>query len=468
MDADSIEEAVLKAIKPSKEEYEHVLEVFERIASVVRDVLHRHGVDAEVTLQGSIAHDTWLSGDRDMDIFVLYPESWSTEDLKSKGFKLLVEAAEMLGQYELRYAEHPYVRVRVEDVEADIVPAFNLSDPSRVKTAVDRTPFHTRYVREKLTPEMRDQVRLLKKFMKGIGVYGAEVKTRGFSGYAAEVLIAVYGSMRRVIEGARRWSAPVYIDTLGIGLDNPFWKAFKRKYPDSVMYTPDPVDPMRNVTANVSLRSLAVFTLASRCYLTNPSMVFYDMEEHSLEIEELKRALKGRCIVLVEYSLDEKLPPDVVWGEIYRTRDALVNLLSNLDFQVVDASAWSDEDKYCGILVELESCMLPVYKHYKGPSVRFEDRAVNFLRKHLANGVGVWIDEKGSLNSLAPRKHFDVVSTLEERYLEYSVAPHLRGRKPIIRMLSGDIIEELSRRGALKWVSEFILKTPTWMAKCIS
>ncbi|WP_042667286.1 CCA tRNA nucleotidyltransferase [Desulfurococcus amylolyticus] len=466
MTVSEIEEAVLKTIKPSREEYEHVLGVYRVIADAINTVLRKHGVEAEVTLQGSIAHDTWLSGDRDMDVFVLYPESWSIEELKSKGFKLVVEAAEKLGIYELRYAEHPYVRVRISDVEADIVPAFNISDPAHIRTAVDRTPFHTRYIRERLTDEMRDQVRLLKKFMKGIGVYGAEVKTKGFSGYAVEVLIARYNSMRRVLEEASKWNPPVYIDSINVG--ESFWKGFRKKYPDSVIYMPDPVDPMRNVTANVSMKSLAIFSLASRCYLTHPSLVFYGLEYEGSSIDDVKKKLADRCIVLVEYMLEERLPPDVVWGELNRVRDTMVKLLENFDFHVIDSLSWTDEDRYCAILLELDSCSLPVYKHYKGPSVKHWERSHSFISKHLGRGIGVWVDEKGSLNALSLRRYINVKQILEEESRWYSVAPHFRDIKPSVKALSEEVIAELSGRGALRWISEFILKTPIWMVKCIS
>ncbi|MCY0867775.1 MAG: CCA tRNA nucleotidyltransferase [Desulfurococcus sp.] len=462
----SIEEKVLELIKPSREEYEHLYKAYELIASTIRSILREHGVEAEVTLQGSIAHDTWLSGDRDMDVFVLYPESWSTSELRSRGFNLIVKAAERIGGYELRYAEHPYVRVRVGDVEADIVPAFKLANPSSIRTTVDRTPFHTRFLLEKLTPEMKDQVRLLKKFMKGIKVYGAEVKTRGFSGYVAELLIVKYGSLRRVLEEASSWKPPVRVDTLGV--DKEFWRRFEEKYPDSVLYMPDPVDPMRNVAANVSMRALATFILASRCYLSHPSLAFYGLEYSYLSTEKLEEKLRNRCIILLEYTLTEKLPPDVIWGEVNRVRDTLVKFLANMDFHVVDSSSWSDEDRYCAILVELEDCTLPLFKHYAGPPVVFSERAQNFIAKHLRRGVGVWIDERGLLNAVTPRRYVDAIQLLAERASEYSVAPHFKDLKPAVRILDSQVLNELSRRGALQWVSEFIMKTPFWMEMCIS
>ena len=55
--------------------------------------------------------------------------------------------------------------------------------------AADKSPFHTEYVTNKLDEEKRDQVRLLKKFLKSLGIYGAEIAKNGFSGYVTEVLI---------------------------------------------------------------------------------------------------------------------------------------------------------------------------------------------------------------------------------------------------------------------------------------
>ena len=43
-------------------------------------------------------------------------------------------------------------------------------------------------------------MRLLKKFLKSVGVYGAEIATSGFSGYVTEILILKYGSFESVLQ----------------------------------------------------------------------------------------------------------------------------------------------------------------------------------------------------------------------------------------------------------------------------
>ena len=58
-----------------------------------------------------------------------------------------------------------------------------------------------------LRPEQHDQVRLLKQFLKGIGVYGADAKVCGFSGYLAELLVLRYGDFDQAIVAGVSWTA---------------------------------------------------------------------------------------------------------------------------------------------------------------------------------------------------------------------------------------------------------------------
>ena len=99
----------------------------------------------------------------------------------------------MLDSYEIRYAEHPYVHGIVKGVEVDVVPCYRLKDASRIKSAVDRTPFHHEWLKDRIKGK-ENEVRLLKGFLKANGLYGAEYKVRGFSGYLCELLIMFYGS----------------------------------------------------------------------------------------------------------------------------------------------------------------------------------------------------------------------------------------------------------------------------------
>ena len=127
-------------------------------------------------LAGSAARGTWLAGDHDLDIFLALPEG---SDLG-----LGLEVARLVSpHHEERYAEHAYVHARIDDFDVDLVPCYLLQDATALKSAVDRTPFHTRYVASKING-LEEEVLLLKQFMKGTEVYGSELKTGGFSGAA--------------------------------------------------------------------------------------------------------------------------------------------------------------------------------------------------------------------------------------------------------------------------------------------
>lgn len=466
---DYIEKLVLARIKPKEEEYSKLRKAFNFIKKHVENVLKENNIKAKVTLQGSFAHDTWLSGDNDLDIFVLFPPDWSIEDLRDKGFKILLEAAKRIGKYEIRYSQHPYVRVYIGDIRADLVPGYEVVSNKDIRTAVDRTPFHTQYVNSKLDDKMRDQVRILKKFLKNLGIYGAEIKTKGFSGYVAELLIIKYGSFRNLLREATNWKHPVYINTL----DNEeefkkIKRLLKQKYPESVLYIPDPVDPYRNAAASVSLRSLAIFVVASRCYLRKPDLVFF-FDEQTLNQEIVVESLDNRCLLLVELPLKEKLPPDIIWGEIQRVGDRGAKVLINNDFNVIYWDVWTDEKEKSYILYELDYCEKKNPRLYKGPEYWAKDRVLRFIAKHIEhNAIGPWINMHGQLVSLKKRKYESAQNLLIERSWEYIVTPHFKGLTPKIHVVTRDFLEKIWGQGGIsKWLMKSILRRPKWMEKCI-
>ena len=104
-------------------------------------------------------------------------------------------------------------------------------------SAVDRTPFHTRYVKEHLKEDQKNDVRLLKQFMKGIGTYGAEARTRGFSGYLLELLVLRYGTFKDVISAMAGWTNGTVLS---------LERAGAKRFNDPLVFF-DPVDPSRNI-----------------------------------------------------------------------------------------------------------------------------------------------------------------------------------------------------------------------------
>lgn len=56
----------------------------------------------------------------------------------------------MEGRHEFRYASHPYITGIINGYEIDFVPCYDIEESKQLKSAVDRTIPHTRYVQDNL------------------------------------------------------------------------------------------------------------------------------------------------------------------------------------------------------------------------------------------------------------------------------------------------------------------------------
>lgn len=174
----SLEDEILKRIKPTPEEENEILSIADELVERSKSIISEMGIDAEPIIVGSVAKGTFLK-DPDIDIFIRFPPDTPRENLERYGLEI---GRKLIPDGRENYAEHPYIHGTYKGYEVDIVPCYRVEDGSRKMSAVDRTPFHTEYIKSHLKDEQRDEVRLLKRFMKGIGVYGAEAEIEGFSG----------------------------------------------------------------------------------------------------------------------------------------------------------------------------------------------------------------------------------------------------------------------------------------------
>ena len=99
----------------------------------------------------------------------------------------------------IRYSEHPFVEADIDGVGVNVVPCYDIKK-GEWKSAADRSTFHTEFMSEKLTGSMKDDIRILKCFLKINGMYGAEIAKQGFSGYVCEVLVYYLGSFENVLK----------------------------------------------------------------------------------------------------------------------------------------------------------------------------------------------------------------------------------------------------------------------------
>jgi tRNA nucleotidyltransferase (CCA-adding enzyme) len=437
-------EEARRLVEPGPEEREQVLSVSERVLERCRQRLLRLGEVVEVSLEGSVAKDTWLKGRPDVDIFIHFRPDVADKRLEEIVVSEGREVVEGLGGRSwLRYASHPYVEGVVEGVRVNIVGCYSVA-PGGWKSAADRTPYHTRYIKSVLNSELRTDVRLLKGFLNAVGIYGAEIRVEGFSGYLAELLVVWHGGFARLLEAAARWRPPVAIDTTGRNTREAMLSAF----PNSGLIVIDPVDPARNVAAAVSLSSLSEFILASKLFLRNPSTSYF-APTPSLKAEVDTRRLLGLFI-----PLKTSIPPDILWGEVKRTTRGVAKRLEAEGFRVYKASATQAGEKVL-ILLELDRLELPPYELRQGPPV-WMDNAVDFVEKTLRRSsrvAGPWVEGE-RLYALLRRQAWRA-SELLRRWVstgQVSVSRHLIQSRESFEVLTSEdgLLERLESSPELR------------------
>lgn len=450
---------VLKWIKPGREDKDRAMEAFLQIKQKIEAVLREKYSDFEVVLEGSMAKDTWLKNDPEMDVFIIFGDELGKNELKN----IIVELAKELGEFSPRisYAEHPYLTMVKGSFNIDIVPALKLKDGTRPRTAVDRTPLHTRFVLDHTDEVLRDEIRITKAFMKGIGVYGAEVKVGGFSGYLAELLTIKYGGFRELLKATKAWRLPVFINIKG---DKEKLRELKEKYPNSPMLFPDPVDEMRNVAAALTKKKLGEFIMASELYQRNPSLYFFSEKNEDLALDEFSRLpleMYSEHIAVVEILLDKELHPDVLWGELKKATASISSEMERAGFSVVNCDCWTDERTKAAVACRTEEKILEPLSLVVGPPFMLRENSLKFIEKYLLSPMsGPWIEESGRLISVSIRKNRSPLQVIEET-LDSILPVDLRTGKRKVYRLTRDKLLSSSDFG--KWLKLFCLNKPKWL-----
>lgn len=224
----------------------------------------------KVIIGGSFAKGTWLENDTDIDFFVMIDPTVQRHEFEELGKSVGFYALKKYRPY-LRYSEHPYVEGNVNGIRINIVPCYKV-EKNNWRSAADRSPFHTIFMGTKLNEFLKGEVRVLKKFLKSIGIYGSQISISGFSGYVTEVLVLNYGSFKNVLQVFANLT-PNYV----VSLYPPDKQAIE-KFASPIIII-DPIDSNRNLGAAISTESLSKFVLASRFFLKSPSKQFF-MQPH--------------------------------------------------------------------------------------------------------------------------------------------------------------------------------------------
>jgi len=377
--------AVLARVEPDAEERARLAAVVETLTERTNEVVADLPVEAEPLHVGSTARDTWIAGDRDVDLFVRFSTDLPRADLERLG--LDVGHAVLPDGHE-EYAEHPYVTGEVDGFAVDLVPCYAVDSATEIRTAVDRTPFHTDYLKARLDAETTAEIRVFKQFLKGVGVYGSDLRTRGFSGYLTELLVLAFGDARSTLDAVSDWHPPVVFDPEEHGT---------RTFDDPLVVV-DPTDPERNVAAVLSAENLARLQHHARAVLADPAVeAFFPHPPAPISAEAVREHLRRRETTPVAVVFET---PDVVDDDLYpQLRRSLSGVGDELDrrgFSVFRRATFADSAPRGGapgdageaapsksvLLFELSVAELPAVECHEGPPVHVREHAAAFYETY--------------------------------------------------------------------------------------
>jgi tRNA nucleotidyltransferase (CCA-adding enzyme) len=274
-------------------------------------------------------------------------------------------------------------------IKADIVPAFKIDNIEDMGTAVDRSPMHAEFINAHFTDKQRDDVRVMKYLLKSQGIYGAEVKTGGFSGYLCELLVYYYGSLLKLLDAAANdFKLPILLDPRNKVVINDM--GLIKRF-GSMFVVIDPVDKNRNVAAGVSMESLSRFVITARAFTSRPSIkIFYGKKFAPRKAAALLSKFlseSGLDISIISTQVPNK-SEDVIWPQLRKVSAFIADHAERSGFRIYFSIPIISGDN--GLIVFFSPKERITARMLKGPSAFMPKAQKEFAESHK-NAIGMFL-----------------------------------------------------------------------------
>ena len=399
---------ISKTSVPSKTAERSKKQIAEIAYSLVEKEIEKYPEVLGLEFGGSFAKGTWLSKDADIDIFIRFKKTISEEKFEKISKKIGFDALKQYFPY-VRYSQHPYVEAKIKSTKINVVPFYDVKI-GEWKSAADRSPFHTKFMKKSLTSKMRNEVRILKTFLKSSGIYGAEIAKQGFSGYISEVLILEFGSFENLIKSISKIKEKQIIGKTS--------KIF-----DTSIVIIDPIDNNRNLAAAISDENIGKFVLISRAFKERPSLDFFKNKKSRIS----KKYWDNLLVIKFNFKIRS---PDIIWGQIKRATSTLSTQLELGGFTVLRSKPHADQENEAYLFFFLQSTKISQIYLKNGPEFFRDNSTKSFISKNLKNAELVWMGNDRKIVSLEKRKHTDAVKFMIEfleKNLQIGIPKGLQG-----------------------------------------
>lgn len=321
---------IIAKITPSKKECDNVNKAINNFFKKIKARLK----DAVPELGGSMAKDTWLSGDHDIDVFVRFPyKKYKNKDISKELQNRLKNI-----KYEVMHGSRDYLQIKQGKYLLELIPVLSIHHSSMHMNITDVSPLHARFVKRNNHDPI--QIRMLKAFLKANNLYGAESYIKGFSGYVAELLIIYYKNFPNLVKSASSWKSRTVIDMLEHYKNSQEVIVNMNKDKLNNLILVDPVQAERNAAAALSEEKYYEFINLCRNYLRNPKKEYFELKEFNLKkLKKLKK--KNKLLIFLVSPLNGK--PDVIGSKILKVFNYIKDKISKEGFKIVESNwQWKD------------------------------------------------------------------------------------------------------------------------------
>lgn len=365
-----------------------------KFVDLLKKAIRKQKINADVVIGGSLAKGTQIRENFDVDIFVKFDktEKKNISDLLEKIIKSLKV------KYDRVHGSRDYFHVKKE-LFYEIVPVLNVDSWKDAENVSDMSPLHVEYFvkKSKNQKNIRNEIRITKKFMKSARVYGAESYIRGFSGHVVDILIMYHGSFQKLVEKASKWKERTIID---IEKHHKFpMMSLNQSKLQSPLVVVDPIQVDRNASAAVSEENYKIFIKTCKAFLKKPSKNFFEEKPFSEVIEDAKKKLEKKAKFHEINLIPLKEKEDVAGSKVLKIKEFLEKELEKQEFKVYWCD-WEFNEKESIIAFAIDKKILSEIKINKGPAVDMKEHTKVFKKKYKST-----YEEKGIIYAKVKRKY---------------------------------------------------------------
>src|SRR2546425_6338228 len=119
---------IARKVVPSDDERGRMSQLAQSLIGQVQSILDNARLGGIVSIQGSYARDTWLSGEADLDIFATFPPTMERQEWTEKVLPAIRKGIQ--AKTVNRYAEHPYLEFHIDGIRVNVVPCYSVEKAS--------------------------------------------------------------------------------------------------------------------------------------------------------------------------------------------------------------------------------------------------------------------------------------------------------------------------------------------------